>query len=365
MKVVLVGPVYPFRGGIAHYTTMISRAFQAEGHDLLLVSFKRQYPRLLFPGRTDKDPSRDYLAVQDVKFWIDSLNPISWLWAYWRIHRFRPEVVVLPWWTTFWTPVWYCFGLLNHLLGDSPITFICHNVLPHERHAVDPWLTRLGLRWGNQFIVQSSDEAQLLRSLRPRAKIKILPHPVYDFSSHHRIPQPEARRKLNLPKDGLVFLFFGIVRKYKGLMELLELWPVIRSELGKAILVIAGEFWEAKGLYLTRIKELGLEGAVVIDDRYIPNEELGIYFSAADAVLAPYLQTTGSGVAQIARGFGKPVVTRPVGSSPGKVDRQILVEIRKALCGSQRSAAGGEAARGPLEEPTSTWPDLVRLICRQ
>jgi glycosyltransferase involved in cell wall biosynthesis len=249
---------------------------------------------------------------------------------------------------------------MNRVAKGGPITFICHNVLPHERRALDPCLTRGVLRWGDQCIVQSDEEARLLRSLLPEARIKIQPHPLYDFFSHQRIPQPEARRKLNLPAAGLVFLFFGIVRRYKGLLELLEWWPAIRSEWGRAVLFIAGEFWDSRELYLARIKALGIEDSVVIDDRYIPNEELGIHFSAADVVLAPYLRKTGSGVAQMARGFGKPVVT---GRGDTGSEQGILAEIRKALLHRLPNATGGEAVRDYPEEPAANWPDLVRLIC--
>lgn len=308
MKVALVGPVYPYRGGIAHYTTMLYRALRERGHDVLMVSFKRQYPRWLYPGRSDKDPSKQPLVVEDAKYWIDSLNPLTWLTTFWRIRRYRPDVIVLQWWTTFWAPVWFVFGILNRLFLKRPLFYICHNVLPHEVRWGDLWLARLALRWGTRFIVQSEREREVIASLMPEAQTIIVPHPIYNMFADQRIPKREARRHLDLPLDVPILLFFGIVREYKGLKYVLAALPEIRAQLGKVILLIAGEFWEDKRRYLEMIGQLGIEDSVIIEDRYIPNEEVGLYFSAADVLVAPYQQLTGSGVVRIAQGFGVPVI---------------------------------------------------------
>ena len=324
MRVSLVGPVYPYRGGIAHYTTMLYRALREQGHDVLMVSFKRQYPRWLYPGRSDKDPSKKPLIVEDAKYWIDSLNPITWLTTFWRILRYRPDVLVLQWWTTFWSPVWFTLGILNRLFLRRPLVFICHNVLPHEVRWWDPWLARMVLRWGTRFIVQSEEEQERLLTLMPRARVAIVPHPVYDMFSDQRIPKDEARRRLGLPLSVPVLLFFGVVREYKGLKDLLTEIPEVQARLGKVVLLIAGEFWEDKRSYLEVVERLGISDSVVIEDRYIPNEEVGLYFSAADVLVAPYRRVTGSGAIQMARGFKLPVIKIQIGSTAESIANEII-----------------------------------------
>jgi len=291
---------------------MLCHALRERGHEVLMISFKRQYPQWLFPGKSDKDPSRKPLKVEAAEYWIDSLNPLTWFYTFFRIKMFHPDVIVLQWWTTFWTPVWFIIGVLNRFLLKSVLVYICHNVLPHEAKAWDPWLVRLALRWGTNFTVQSEHELVRLLNLLPKAQIQVVSHPVYDMFAEHKIPQGEARRLLDLPSDAKVLLFFGIVREYKGLKDILIALPEILERLGKVVLLIAGEFWEDKRPYLEMIEELGIAKHVVVEDRYIPNEEVPIYFSAADVLVAPYRRTTGSGVIQMAQGFDVLVVTTRV-----------------------------------------------------
>jgi glycosyltransferase involved in cell wall biosynthesis len=312
MRFVLIGPVYPYRGGIAHYTTMLCRALHERKHDVLLVSFKRQYPLWLFPGQSDRDPSEKPLEVKDAQYWIDSLNPLTWLTTFWRIRRYQPGAIILQWWTTFWAPAWSILGILNRIFLRRPLVVICHNVLPHETRWWDLWLARLVLRLGTRFIVQSPEERDRLAALIPGAKVAVVPHPVYDMFADERIPKEEARRRLMLPLDAPILLFFGIVREYKGLRDVLAALPEVQMRLKKVILVVAGEFWEDKRPYLRMIERSGIGDSVIIEDRYIPNEEVAIYFSAADALLAPYRRATGSGVVQMARGLGVPVITTDV-----------------------------------------------------
>ncbi len=307
MRVALIGPVYPYRGGIAHYTTMLHRTLRERGHEVLMVSFRFQYPRWLFPGPSDVDPSEQPFRVEDARYWINSLNPFSWIWTFNRIRRYRPDVWVMQWWTTFWAPVWLTMTLLNAMVKGGPVLFICHNVFPHEDRWLDRALSRLVLRRGNAFIVQSDAERAKLERLLVSPRIRVIPHPVYDFFGK-RIPKAEARRLLGLPETAVVLLFFGIVREYKGLKDALQALSEVYKQRDDVTLVIAGEFWSDKEEYLKLIAKLGLEDMVVIDDRYIPNEEVRLYFSAADALLAPYRAETGSGVKSIAAAYDVPVI---------------------------------------------------------
>jgi len=319
LRFVLIGPVYPYRGGIAHYTTMLYRALRKQGHDVLLVSFKRQYPQWLFPGRSDRDPSKKPIKVGDARYWIDSLNPLTWLTAFWRIRRYQPDAVILQWWTTFWAPVWFVLGMLNRLFLQRPLVIICHNVLPHEVRWWDPWLAKVVLRWGTHFIVQSVEEERRLTALMPGAQVAVVPHPVYDMFAGERISKEEARKLLGLPLDAPVLLFFGIVREYKGLQDVLAALPEVRARMGRVILLVAGEFWEDKQPYLEMIERLGIGDLVIVDDRYIPNEEVPRYFSAADVLVAPYRRVTGSGAVQMARGLGLLAITTGVCGGESRV----------------------------------------------
>ena len=293
---------------------MLYRALCERGHEVLLVSFKRQYPQWLFPGRSDRDPSKKPLRVEETKYWIDSLNPLTWLAAFWRMCRYRPEAIILQWWTTFWAPVWFVLGALNRLFLRRPLVVICHNVLPHEAWWWDRWLARMALRWGTRFIVQSAAEKERLLALIAGVHVDVVAHPVYDMFADQQVSREEARQRLGLPLDVPVLLFFGIVREYKGLRDLLEALPWVRARLGNAMLVVAGEFWEDKRSYLEAIERLQIGDLVIIEDRYIPNEEVLLYFSAADVLVAPYRRTTGSGVVQMALGNGCPVITTRVGN---------------------------------------------------
>lgn len=309
MRIALVGPVHPYRGGISHYTTMLYRALLEQEHQVLMVSFKRQYPQRLFPGQSDRDPSQQPLEVKDARYWIDSLNPFTWWSTFWRIRKHQPDLVILQWWTTFWAPAWFLLGALTRLCLRRPLLFLCHNVLPHEARWWDRGLARLVLSWGNRFITQSENEKDRLLALLSGSQVEVVPHPVYDMFADQRVPKSQARDLLGVPQEVPILLFFGMVREYKGLMDLLLAFPRIQASLGNSLLLVAGEFWDDVGPYQEMIEELGIGESVRVTNEYIANERVPLYFCAADLLVAPYRRVTGSGVVQMARGFGLPVIT--------------------------------------------------------
>lgn len=308
MKIALVGPVYPFRGGIAHYTTRLHQTLVDEQHELLLVSFRRQYPKWLFPGSSDQDPSDQAMRVAGANYWLDSLNPWSWWQTVCRLRAFGPDLLILQWWTTFWALIWVV--LVRGVRWGRPtrVVFICHNVVPHEAKRWERWISRWVLAQVDGWVVHTDAERTRLHALLPHSVPQVTPHPVYDIFVGDTLSQTEARARLDLPNQGPLLLFFGMVRGYKGLDDLLEAMPRVLAAQPDTRLVVAGDFWGHYLTYTRRVTELKLAHAVILHDRYIPNEEVPLYFAAADVVVAPYRRATGSGVIQTARGLGKPVV---------------------------------------------------------
>jgi glycosyltransferase involved in cell wall biosynthesis len=230
------------------------------------------------------------------------------------------------------------------------------------------WLTRLVLRWGHHFIVQSDEEGRRLQLLLPGALIEVVPHPVYAMFGGLCIPKQEARRRLQLPIDGPLLLFFGIIRPYKGLGNLIEALPCVWQRAANIHLLIAGEFWEDKSTHLARIHQLDLGPIVRIDDRYIPNEEVALYFSAADLLVAPYRQTTGSGVIELAKSFGLPIVTAPIvadlhdhAGQAGVADDARCARLADAIIDALEQLATQIDPPVQADERAS-WQRLVRAI---
>lgn len=365
MRLALVGPVYPFRGGIAHYTTLLTTTLADLDHTVLLVSFRRQYPRWLFPGASDRDPSQAPLTMPTARYWLDSLNPLTWLTTFWRIRSFRPQRLVFQWWTSFWAPVWLTFALLNRLFLRVPLVMICHNVLPHDARAWTRWISWVVLRQADHFIVQTEQEAQRLRALLARSgkrlDVQIVPHPAYRMFADQQQSQSAARRSLGLPLDAPVLLFFGIVRPYKGLRDLLFALPQIVQQHPNLRLLIAGEFWEAKSDYWALIEQLHLTEHIQIDDRYIPNEEIGRYFSAADRLVAPYRRQTASGAVELAHGFGLPVIILPPDAPEQDEIRQSL--LAEAILASLAATPPAQSGDQPASRAGNTsWRALAEAL---
>jgi len=310
VNITLIGPVYPYRGGIAHFNTLLARALKDNEHITQAISFRRQYPNWMYPGRSDKDPSKRPLRVE-AEFLLDPFYPWTWYQTAKRILQFHPDMVIIHWWTTFWAVP---FAVLCALLKRKHIltVYLILNVLPHEKNFWDPWLARLALNQGDAFIVQSPEEKMRLLDLIQEAQISVAELPVFNMFSNDRIPKSQARKRLELPEEVPIILFFGIVRKYKGLKYLLEALSLLRDQGVKAYLVIAGEFWEDKVNYIKQIEDHDLSNMVRIDDRYIPNEEVAVLLSASDLMVVPYVGGTPSGVAEVALGFGLPLIVTDI-----------------------------------------------------
>ncbi len=367
MKYVLIGPTYPYRGGISHYTTLLYHHLRA-AHEVKLYSFKRQYPAFLFPGRTDKDPSRAPLRA-DCEYLLDPSNPLTWLETFRRIKAERPDTLILQWWVPYWALTFASLAFLVRKFTPIKVLFICHNVLPHEESAIDRFSAKMTLGQGHWFIVQSQKDLLDLQGLLPQAEVRKTALPIYDAFQAEIMDAAQAKKSLGL--DGPVILFFGFVRKYKGLKYLIQAMPEVLRSVGARLLIV-GEFWEDKQPYLQLIEELGLAQAVTIVDRYIPNEELGLYFSAADVVVLPYVDATQSAIVSLAYAFDRPVITTAVGGLPEVVrdgETGFIVPPRdsQALAAAVVRYFKGDwasrfAANIKRQKNDLSWEGLVRLI---
>jgi glycosyltransferase involved in cell wall biosynthesis len=236
------------------------------------------------------------------------LNPWTWWKAAQAIVSLQPSFVVLQWWTTILAAPLAALARLIRRSG-TPVVYLVHNVLPHERRSVDHWLTRWALGAGDGFVVLSDQEESSLRRLLPRAgRIRVCPIPSFDLFEDGRGGREAARRQLSMPLDVPIVLFFGFVRRYKGVMYLLDALAELKADGRRVLGLIVGEIWHGRRDLLEKIRRLDLGDSVRLEDRYIPNEEVGLFFSAADLFVAPYTAGTASGPVTIAAQYGLPIV---------------------------------------------------------
>ncbi|OGF16475.1 MAG: hypothetical protein A2W00_12955 [Candidatus Eisenbacteria bacterium RBG_16_71_46] len=306
MRIAVVGPVHPWRGGLAQYLGLLGEAL-ARRAEVRGVTFTRQYPGPLFPGRTQLDPQAP-LPGFPVERLLDSIGPLSWRRTAAHLERFAPGAVILKWWMPFFAPAFAsAVGPLRR--RGTRVVLVCDNLVPHERRPLDGLLTRWMLRNSDGYLVMSDSVERDLARLKPGAPHRRVAHPLYAQFDRGRWTRESARERLGL--EGEVALFFGYVRAYKGLDVLLEAWPRVRARR-PVTLIVAGEFYEPPAPYRARAAAAGA-GAVRMLDRYIPDEEVEALFKAADVVVLPYRSATQSGVTQVAFALGVPVILTDVG----------------------------------------------------
>lgn len=306
-NIVLVGPIWPYRGGISHDTAVLANQLAAAGHVVHVISFKRQYPQWLYPGATDRDNSQQPLKM-DAEYLLDPFNIFTWFKTAARVKDLKPDLVAIQWWVTFWgIPL----GILARLIKRQKhtVVFMIHNVLPHEEKPWDRILAKFALSATQNYFVHSESQKQRLLTFFPDANVSLTPLSIFTVAGTQRIPKTEARKHLALADDEHLLLFFGFVRPYKGLPILLDSLRILKSRGILPHLLIAGEFWQDKQYYVDMIRDYSLSNQVNIMDRYIPNEEVLMVYSAADVLVMPYLEgATQSGVASMAIGYGLPII---------------------------------------------------------
>ncbi len=316
MNIVLIGTAYPLRGGIAHYVGLLWK-YLSRRHDVRIVTFSRQYPKLLFPGKSQEESGDAGVPVASEQ-WIDSINPLNWIRTGFRVRALHADLIVFKFWMPFFAPSYGVIAAIARWGRSTRTMFICDNVIPHERRPGDKLLTRFAFRFIDSYVVQSRAVERDLRLWKKDPLLAYLPHPVYEIFGEES-SRTEARAKLRemdpamkLGDDARVLLFFGYVRDYKGLDVILDAMPAILAKTRVTLLVV-GEFYNNEAQYRDQVRRLGIDDAVIFHSDYVPNEEVGAYFSAADVMTLPYKSATQSGIIQIAYNFHRPVIATDVG----------------------------------------------------
>ncbi|WP_367897793.1 glycosyltransferase family 4 protein [Leptospira sp. WS58.C1] len=299
-KIALFGPMPPFRGGISQYTFQLQRVLEKKS-DLLTISFQKQYPRLLYPGKTDLDPFYKGKLIQKVYYILDALNPFSLLKAVNLVVDYGCEIAILSWWTLFWSPG---FSFISSRLRKKGIktVFLCHNLFDHDSGSLKKFITKILIRNADGYLVHSSEQKAILTSMFPDKIVLQNPHPIYQ-----QFPDPKKRLKA---KGKLELLFFGFIRPYKGLDLLLEALAKLNDP--EIHLTVVGESWKDPNELISYSRGLGLKN-VEFHLEYTDEVSVSEFFQRSDLVVLPYRSATGSGVATIAYHFEKPILATRVG----------------------------------------------------
>ncbi len=313
MRIACIAPAFPYRGGISHFSVRLVRELKLH-NESLFINFSRLYPDILFPGRTQLDVSSKKIDLETERL-IDSVRPSSWKRAARRICEWGADVVLFHWWHPFFGPAFR--SIAQHLGQNVTKVAICHNVVPHEKGALWRSAVRFGLNRMDGYIVHGKSETHVLDRLFPDKPALTAFHPIYDVFEGMDISQSDTRKQLGLDKNSDYILYFGLIRPYKGVEVLLEACRYIK-DISTIKVLIVGEIYSGGENIRTLINQLPT-GQVRLVDQYIPNEEVTLWFRAADIVVLPYISATQSGVVPIAYQCNRPVIVTRVGGLPDVV----------------------------------------------
>jgi glycosyltransferase involved in cell wall biosynthesis len=322
-KIVIIGPAHPLRGGLASYNERLAREFQLQGHEVIIYTFSLQYPGFLFPGTTQYS-SEPAPADLTIKVKINSINPFNWISVGSELKLLKPDIIVVRYWLPFMGP---CLGtILRRAKKNKHTRVVCiaDNIIPHEKRTGDKPFTKYFIKPVDAFITMSEKVLNDLFLFDKTKPAQFVPHPLYD-NFGEKVSKEEARGFLNIGVDEPVILFFGFIRKYKGLDILLDAMKVLKTQNPKSKipkLLIAGEFYEDDKPCLQQIKDNSIGDAVILKTNFIPDSEVKYYLCAADCVVQPYRNATQSGVTPLAYHFEKPMIVTNVGGLPSLVPNE-------------------------------------------
>jgi glycosyltransferase involved in cell wall biosynthesis len=320
--VVIIGPAWPLRGGLATFDQRLAKQFLDDGMDCSIYSFSLQYPSFLFPGTTQysSDPAPPGLKIFSL---INSVNPFNWIRVGNRLRKLRADIIVVRYWLPFMGPSLGTILRLVQRNRHTRIIAITDNIIPHEKRPGDALFTKYFLHSCDAFITMSEKVLNDLKKFESRKGVLQVLHPLYD-NFGNIVSKEEARRKLALPAEKKIILFFGFIRKYKGLDILLDAMKIIRQQSPGVLLLVAGEFYEDEKSYRAQIEKNEIEDVLIMRTEFIADSDVKYYLCAADAVVQPYRNATQSGVTPLAYHFEKPMIVTNVGSLPSLVPHNVV-----------------------------------------
>ena len=366
-KVIIIGPAFPFRGGIANFNNALAQEYHNRGDRVTIYSFSLQYPSFLFPGTTQYESGEAPKNLK-IKTLINSINPFNWISVARKINNEHPDYVVIRYWLPFMAP---CLGSIARLLNKKiKIIAITDNVIPHEKRIGDAFFTRYFVKSCDAFLSLSASVMDDLSIFTDSNLKKFIPHPIYDIFGDV-IPKEKALESLGLTIKDKHLLFFGFVRKYKGLDLMLQAMSDSRIINLGVKLIIAGEFYDDKAEYIDMISDLGIEKNIIMKSDFIPADKVKDYFCAADMITQTYRTATQSGVTQIAYSFNRPMLVTDVGglaeivpnNRVGYVTSQDPTEIANAIIDfykSNKEKVFSDNTR--LEKKRFSWKFFVEGI---
>ncbi len=318
-KIIIIGPAHPLRGGLAAFDERLARAFLQSGDEVIIYTFSLQYPDFLFPGSTQysSEPAPEDIRI---KICVNSINPFNWISIGNDLQKSKPDILVVRYWLPFMGPA---FGTILRRVKKNKrtrIITIADNILPHEKRFGDKQFTQYFIKPVDAFITMSEKVMNDLRKFTQKPAKQVI-HPLYD-NFGDKMNKAEARQHLGLNNNDNIILFFGFIRKYKGLDLLLHAMKILQdqlpsnSELPVIKLLVAGEFYEDKKIYDELIEKLNIKDQLILKTDFIPDPEVKYYLSAADFVIQPYRNATQSGVTPLAYHFEKPMLVTNVGGLP-------------------------------------------------
>jgi len=312
-KIIIIGPAFPYRGGNSLFVTFLYEVL-SKNYNVEVLNYKLLYPNLLFPGKTQFDLSNEVKKIDSLRL-VNSINPFNWYKVAKYINKANPDLVIFDWWHPFFAFCHFTISSLLHKELKNKIVFITENFISHEKNLFESTLTRIGLKNAKYFIALSKKVENDLKLISGKRKIYRSELPVYNHLIGDENQKNEIRKKFNIQQNEKVLLFFGYVRKYKGLDLLFESLKILSETYQQENfkLVVAGEFYDDKNFYLNLLDTFNLKNKVLIFDEYIPNEKVKEFFIASDLVVLPYRSATQSGILNLSYGFNKPVVITDVG----------------------------------------------------
>jgi glycosyltransferase involved in cell wall biosynthesis len=320
MKVIIIGPAHPLRGGLASYNERLAKEFLLQGHDVTIYTFSLQYPEFIFPGTTQYS-TEPAPADLKIKVCINSVNPFNWITVGRRLKKEQADLIVVRYWLPLMGP---CLGTILRIAKKnrhSKVVCIADNIIPHEKRFGDKPFTKYFIKPVDAFITMSEKVLADLRIFEKDKPAKAVLHPLYD-NFGEKISTAEARKFLNIGADEKIVLFFGFIRKYKGLDILLDAMKILhdnKQQTTNIKLLIAGEFYEDRKPYDEQINQLGIAKDLLLHTNFIADSEVKYYLCAADVVVQPYRNATQSGVTPLAYHFEKPMIVTNVGGLPSLV----------------------------------------------